>query len=98
MHWSTQDGSAKAGADYTAASGIATIGVGKTPTTLAIPILGDGTDEPNETIDVTLDTPVNAAIGDAHAVVTIRDDDSRVPPAPGARQTVACSASASSDW
>jgi hypothetical protein len=75
VHWLTAGGNATAGADYIAASGTATIGAGKTSATISVRIVGDGTDEPDEFVLVTLDSPVNATIADGNGVVVIRDDD-----------------------
>lgn len=74
VDWSTTAGSATAGADYTAASGTATILAGETSTTVAINLLGDAVDEPAETFTVGLTNAVNAAAG-AGATITLTDDD-----------------------
>jgi uncharacterized repeat protein (TIGR01451 family) len=75
VSWATQNGSATAGSDYTAASGSLTFAVGSTQQTFTVPVLGDTLDEANETFLVNLTNAVNATINDAQAVVTINDDD-----------------------
>ena len=49
---------------------------GQTSQSFNVPIIGDTTDEPNETILLGLSTPVNALIGTpSAATLTILDDD-----------------------
>jgi chitinase len=43
--------------------------------TVKVPILGDTTDEPNETFTLTLINPNGLTIGDGTAIGTITDDD-----------------------
>ena len=74
VDWSTADGSATAGADYTAASGSASIPAGETSIDLQVPLLGDTADEPDETFAIELANSVNATVGSA-ATVTVTDDD-----------------------
>ena len=69
-------GTATAGTDYTAlASGTLTFAAGETARTLTVTVTGDGTDEPNETVVVTLSGPANAVLGTASGTGTITDDD-----------------------
>lgn len=75
VNYGTQDGSAKAPADYTAQSGTLTIAAGATTGTITVPVVGDTLDEPNETFTVRLSNPINATISDAVGNCTIRDDD-----------------------
>ena len=64
------------GSDYTAGTGTITIPAGSTSATIDVAVIGDSVDEPNETINVTLDNPKNASIsGDPTGVLTIVDDD-----------------------
>ena len=65
--------------DYTAMSGTLIFAPGETTKTIAVPILEDKLDEPNETFTVNLANPVNATIADAQGVGTIVDNDA--PPA-----------------
>lgn len=76
VNFSTADGSALGGSDYTPASGTVSIAAGRTTATLSVPILGDTTIEPDETFAVNLSNPVNAIIGDSQAIGTIVNDDS----------------------
>jgi Ca2+-binding RTX toxin-like protein len=73
--FSTADGTAVAGTDYTAASGTVTFAPGDTEETVAIPVVADGVDEPDEGLTVLVTEPVNATIGDGQGGATILDDD-----------------------
>ena len=76
VSYATSDGTATAGADYTAGSGTLTFRPDEALTqTISVPILPDDLDEANETFTVTLSDPVNAALGDGEATGTITDDD-----------------------
>ena len=79
VDWKTADGTATAGADYTAANGNLSFGTGEDTKTISVPVTGDNTDEPNETITVTLSNAPGATITDATGTGTITDDDG--PPA-----------------
>ncbi len=80
MEFSTSDGSAKAGSDYQAASGKATIPAGETSTTISVQITGDTLVESDETFTLSLNNPVNAQLGTAQATGTILNDDADPPP------------------
>lgn len=71
----TSDVTALAGEDYTAASGTVTIPAGQSAANFTVEIIGDNSDQSNETFTVNLSNPENAAIGDASGVVTIANDD-----------------------
>jgi hypothetical protein len=75
VHWATSDGTAASPADYTAASGNLSFSPGQTSKSVAVPVVGDTTDEPNETFSVDLSSAANAAIADGHGIGTILDDD-----------------------
>ncbi len=75
VDWSTRDGTAVAGLDYTAASGRATIPAGATGGTIALTVLGDYLVEGNESFFVDLANPSGATLGSSTAAVTIADDD-----------------------
>jgi len=83
VDWSTADGSAAAGSDYLSASGTLVLAPGQTAAEVAIAVLGDTADEPDETFFVQLSNPVNGIIGDGLGQGTIADDDP-TPPPPGA--------------
>jgi CSLREA domain-containing protein len=71
----TNAGTATAGADYTTTSTVLTFATGETSQNINVPIANDLVSEAAETFTVTLDTPVNAAIANGSATVTIIDDD-----------------------
>lgn len=83
--YATADGGAKAGNDYTAASGTLDFAPGVTSKTVDVTITadkalhGDDAGESAETFTVTLSTPVNATVARASATGTIANDD---PPTP----------------
>src|SRR5439155_4683291 len=74
--YATSDGTATAGSDYTAASGVLNFAVGQVNATFTITILNDSAIEGPETIFVTLSNPTGSTIPfQAVATVTIDDDD-----------------------
>jgi len=75
VRYATADGTATAGADYTAVSGTLTFRAGTTTATIEVPILDDGTGEETEAFTVTLGSPTGATLSDAAATGTIADDD-----------------------
>ncbi|WP_217427456.1 Calx-beta domain-containing protein, partial [Sphaerotilus uruguayifluvii] len=80
----TQDGTATAGADYTAVAGTVTFAPGETTKTIVVPILNDTVYEGAETFNVILSTPTNAVIADGSGLGTIKDDGTgKVEPGPG---------------
>ena len=78
VHYTTADGTAIAGEDYTAASGTLTFNPGETTQEVPITILPDTVNEVTEQFVINLDTPVNATIADAQGVGTIPNDDPEV--------------------
>ncbi|HEX5936701.1 MAG TPA: Calx-beta domain-containing protein [Actinomycetota bacterium] len=77
VDFATSNGTAVAGADYTASSGTVTIPAGVTSGAVDVPILGDGTWEPAETLTLTLSGSAHASLGDPVALGRIRNDDRR---------------------
>ena len=75
MQYATADGTATAGSDYTAQSGVLTFAPGAVSRTVSVPVVGDGAPEPDETFALALTSPVNATLGDATADGVIVDDD-----------------------
>ena len=76
--YSTSNGNASAGSDYTAVSNaVLNIPAGASSGTLAVQVLGDTADEQNEAFLVTLSSPVGATLGDAVGQGSILDDDGR---------------------
>ena len=71
-------GTASEGIDYVALSGVVTFQPGVVTNIVSLDVIGDLLDEPNETIEIRLETPVNAQLSDGTAFGTIIDDD--VPP------------------
>ena len=65
------------GLDFTVTpqSGTLTFAPGEQHKQLTVQVLGDGADEVDEQVALTLSNPVNAAIADASGSGTIRDDD-----------------------
>jgi len=84
--FATADGTAAAGSDYQAASGTLTFAPGETTRTIAVPVIGDGLVESNESIYVNLTGATSGTIDDAWGVGTILDDEPEVfvPSASGA--------------
>lgn len=76
--FSTQDGSATAGLDYSAVSQTVTFSAGQTATNILVPILNDALDETNETVQLLLSNPQGGAtLGPvSSAMLAINDDDS----------------------
>ncbi len=71
----TADATATAGVDYIAAAGTVVIPAGSVSGIVAVDVLGDLLDEPDETYFVDLANPVNATLADAQGLGTILDDD-----------------------
>ena len=78
--YTTANGTATAGQDYTAKSGTVTFAAGETTKTVSVAVAGDTAVEPNETLTVTLSNPSGATIADGSAVGTITNDDVQVTP------------------
>ena len=76
VQYATANGTATAGADYTAGSGTLTFNPGVTSLPIAVPVTGETAAEPNETFAVNLTTPVNGVFGDNQGAGTIVNDDS----------------------
>ena len=78
--WSTADGSATAGSDYTAqTTTTVSLTPGQRAATLAIPTTPDSAVEDDETFTVSIAAssfPTGVTLGTAQATVTIQDDDS----------------------
>ena len=80
VDYETSDGTATAGADYTATSGTLAFAAGETSRTVSVPVLDDVVDEGNETLTLTLSNPSGLRIADGEATGTIENSD----PMPGA--------------
>lgn len=76
VQYATADGTATAGADYTATSGTATLpSNGCRCTNVTVPVLGDGLAEGTETFVVNLSNPSKGTIARGQATGTIFDDE-----------------------
>ena len=77
VDYATSDGTATAGADYTARTGTLHFAAGETTQTILIPILDDGLDEGPETLNLTLTNPSAGFWLGANrdAVLAILDDE-----------------------
>lgn len=79
VNYSTADGSAAAGSDYTAESGKLTFAKNETSKTILVPVRGDRGVESEESFSVQLSNPTKGAlIGNGTAVVTIMNDEPRI--------------------
>ena len=75
INYATADGSATAGADYTAASGILTIESGSSSGSIEVTVLDDAHDEGEETMTLRLSNPSEGRLADAEATGTIENTD-----------------------
>ena len=75
VDYATSDGSASAGADYTAASGILTIESGSSSGSIEVTVLDDAHDEGEETLTLTLSNVSGAYLADGTATGTIENRD-----------------------
>ena len=73
--YATANGSASAGSDYAAASGMLTFAAGQTSQVVHVQLTGDTTYEANETLTLALSSSSGATIADGTAIGTIRNDD-----------------------
>jgi hypothetical protein len=75
VNYATANGTATAGSDYVATSGMLTFAPGITTQPITVLVNGDLVVEPDETVTVTLTTPTNATIATAQGTGTILNDD-----------------------
>jgi hypothetical protein len=80
VNFATADGTATAGSDYAANSGVLTFNPGDSVQTITVVVNGDTTPEPNETFFVNLTAPAGATILDGQGQGTITNDDGAPPP------------------
>jgi uncharacterized delta-60 repeat protein len=79
INWTTTDGTAEAGTDYTAATGTVTWAAGDSADkSINLNLLGDGIVEDAETFRVLLDSPSGPVTASALASVTLIDSDTPV--------------------
>jgi hypothetical protein len=75
VSYETSNGTATAGQDFTTAAGTVTFPPGTTSVPVAVALIDDSLDEPNETFNLNLSTPVDATLGVESVVGRILDDD-----------------------
>ena len=80
VSFTTANGSALAGSDYTATSGTLSFAPGVTSAAISLPVIGDTVDENDETLAIEFSAAVGAELPDDTAVVTILDDDGVIVP------------------
>ncbi len=80
VSYATADGTATAGADYTATAGSLVFAPGDLVKSFTVATTDDAGEESAETVNLTLSNPISAELGSAStAVLTIKDND-QVPP------------------
>jgi aryl-phospho-beta-D-glucosidase BglC (GH1 family)/cellulase/cellobiase CelA1 len=82
VQFATSNGSATAGQDYAAQTGIITFAPGETTKTVQVTVNGDAAVEANEALTLTLSGANGATIADGTATGTIVNDDVAPPPPP----------------
>jgi len=76
VDYTTTNGTALAGSDYTTTSGQLSFASGEWIKTITVPIINDNTTEPNETFSLSLSNAVGITLDSSNvATVTIVDDD-----------------------
>jgi hypothetical protein len=76
VDWATADGTAtESDNDYTGDSGALSFAPGETEHVLLVPVVGDLSNEADETFTVTLSSPMNATLGNAADTITVVDND-----------------------
>jgi parallel beta-helix repeat protein len=79
VRFRTENGTALAGPDYTAASGVLSFAPGETSKTITVTIANDAVEEADKTLTISLSAPAGAGLGATPAAtLTIRDDDAKV--------------------
>jgi glucose/arabinose dehydrogenase len=75
VNFSTSDGTAIAGSDYTAVSQLVRFNAGESSKTILVPILDDTTGEENETFNLNFTNPSGVTVERSVIPVTITDND-----------------------
>ena len=75
VDYATADGTATAGADYTATSGTLTFQTGDTEKTISVPIIDDLVEDDGETLTLTLSNASGATLADSVATGTIHNTE-----------------------
>lgn len=76
--YSSSNGTALAGSDYTVAQGTISIPAGQTSASISVAVTGDTEDESNESFSVALSNASGASIADGFANITILDNDDAI--------------------
>jgi hypothetical protein len=76
VSYTTADGTAVVGSDYTAVSGILTFAPGETTKPVEVAVLDDDVFEPTENFSLVLSDAVGAGLAKATGIGTVLDDDS----------------------
>ncbi|HWN94119.1 MAG TPA: Calx-beta domain-containing protein, partial [Methylomirabilota bacterium] len=79
VNFTTVNGTATAGSDYTTTNGVLTFAPGQTSLNITVLVRGDTNAEASETFSVSLSNPVNATLNDSTGVGTITNDDGAPP-------------------
>lgn len=79
VHYQTQDGTAKAGKDYTAASGVLVFPAGQKEVTIDIQVKADSLRQENQTFSVVLSDPENCSVSGSSGTGTIVNDGTYLP-------------------
>ena len=75
VDYTTEDGTATAGSDYTAVSGTLSFAAGETAKTVSVTVLDDVVNDEGETFKLVLSNPSGARLGDAEGIATIHNSD-----------------------
>lgn len=75
VNFTTVNGTALSGSDYTARSGTVTWPAGTTDQAITVPILGDTVPEPNESFIIVLSRPIDGVLNQVTALGIILNDD-----------------------
>ena len=75
VEYATSDGTARAGEDYTAASGTLTFAADETSRTVSVTVLDDAHDEGEETLTLMLSNASGSRVADSEATGTIANRD-----------------------
>jgi Ca2+-binding RTX toxin-like protein len=73
VNYATSGGTASSSLDYSSINGTLSFAAGETSKTIVVPILNDNLNELDETLNITLSSPLNSKIATAQGVVTITD-------------------------
>ncbi|WP_052955548.1 family 16 glycosylhydrolase [Flavihumibacter petaseus] len=79
VKWSTAEGTAKAGGDFTAVDNATLVfAPGEKTKSVTVVVSGDDIREPDETFSIQLSSPSNATLSRSTATVSIKNDDSKI--------------------